>query len=1495
LEEAFDSASNFDSCNKFNVRRSWSFRSNVAASALSSWPSNRLSSNCTCALYDVNFQTSIDEVLRSQSKCENVASWDVSRITSLASAFRNATNFNADISRWNVEQVTSLHNTFYGARSFDQDISRWNVKRVTDLSGTFHDAANFDHELSTWNVDKVTNMSSIFEGASNFNKDLSTWNIERVTDMSSAFKGATSFNMDISAWNVARVTTLYDAFEDTANLDLCKKFNLRRSWSSQAPITSEALFSLPLNRPSSNCTCTLHDLNFQDSVKAVLRTENFCEDISLWDVSRVTDISSAFRNASNFNDDVSRWNVARVTNMKFTFSGAANFNQELSSWNVEKVTDMSSMFLGAVRFNRDISAWNVARVAALDDIFEDTANLDMCNMFNLRRSWGFRTPIASAALSSFPSNRPSTDCTCILHNINFQESINEVVQSESKCENITLWNVSRITSLSDAFTGCTAFNQDISRWNVELVTDLSSTFAGATNFDRNLSSWNVERVASLYGTFDNATNFNGDISSWNIEQVTSLRYTFRGAMDFNGDLSGWNVEKVTTLANAFNGATSFNQDISRWNVEQVTSMHRTFFGTTKFDRDLFNWNVERVSSLLGTFNEATLFNGDVSSWNVERVTSLRHTFSAATHFNQNISAWNIGKVDTLVSTFDGASSFNQDISRWNVEQVTSMYRTFSAAATFNGDLSDWNTRKLMNLGMAFSTALEFDSDLSGWNVEKVSQFDGAFDGTRLSTNGCTKRRIYDAWHSYSWFYLNSWQNNLCDCSITDREDLMDLVRLYIAYPDALTAQGCPPIELWNVSSVTDMRAVFSGYSNFNADLALWDVSNVKTIGSMFHGAAVFNADLSAWNTEKVTFMGEMFRGASSMNFDLSQWDIRAVDGLSVMFDGTASLTDCFKFKLAESWREKWNVQENGDFPYGWWNVTYRCHCTPQNRSELIDSINTWLWSRDIIESECGPIFAWDVSTIRNMSMLLAESNAASSFDADISDWNVANVVDMQFMFKNATSFNADISRWDVRNVRNMKSIFDGAASFDVDLSSWTIARDVLLDRAFVDTNVDPIVQCNFYDAWKPSANVIESWEWNVAACDISSTPSTEILKYVLPPICAFILALIGAFLVWRRRTRLKLLEKEEEARRERQDKLMMESAWKIDWNVLDLIRTIAAGSFGEVWQGVMNGTQDVAVKKMLNTERVDLDAEPEIRFLKRARHPKLVWFMGCGHIDNDATKNLFVVLEYMNMGDLSNVLWTSKREKSGAPPPTWKTRMSLLKDTAEGMSYIHGTLDKLHRDLKSLNVLLTKQKSGKLVGKVADFGLAKGLKLAPASGAIASSKTACDIDVAQTSLVGSILWMAPEVFPKIGSKGKARYDKKIDVYSFGIIMWESLTLSKPWTHDGTRFQRGPVRAIIMEAVENGERLPISDAAKKVSPSGFIALMEKCWDANPNARLPFLRVLYALQDMELEITNRRTRPSADLSASESAEGNMPVRETFSKTQKGGLGDIELVAV
>ena len=83
----------------------------------------------------------------------------------------------------------------------------------------------------------------------------------------------------------------------------------------------------------------------------------------------------------------------------------------------------------------------------------------------------------------------------------------------------------------------------------------------------------------------------------------------------------------------------------------------------------------------------------------------------------------------------------------------------------------------------------------------------------------------------------------------------------------------------------------------------------------------------------------------------------------------------------------------------------------------------------------GDLSNWDVSSATSMEGMFSYSQ---SFEGDgLETWNTGNVRNMQDMFWEAKKFNGKISNWDTTSVRTMKWMFDQAKKFDQDVSGWT--------------------------------------------------------------------------------------------------------------------------------------------------------------------------------------------------------------------------------------------------------------------------------------------------------------------------------------------------------------------------------------------------------------------------------------------------------------------------
>ncbi|KAL7718348.1 Serine-threonine protein kinase [Entamoeba marina] len=174
---------------------------------------------------------------------------------------------------------------------------------------------------------------------------------------------------------------------------------------------------------------------------------------------------------------------------------------------------------------------------------------------------------------------------------------------------------------------------------------------------------------------------------------------------------------------------------------------------------------------------------------------------------------------------------------------------------------------------------------------------------------------------------------------------------------------------------------------------------------------------------------------------------------------------------------------------------------------------------------------------------------------------------------------------------------------------------------------------------------------------------------------------------------------------------------------------IGKGSFGDVWRASWRG-QQIAVK-LIPLEKVQKE------LMRSLRHPCVLQFFGSGMDKNF----LLIAMELMTNGTVHDLLNNESLIIS------WVNKLRMLKRCCKPPV--------IHRDLKSFNLLVDDD----WCVKVSDFGLS-----IPLQGESINS----------TNLCGTMAWIAPECFQN------KPFGIKIDVYSYGVVMWEFLTREEPF-------------------------------------------------------------------------------------------------------------------
>lgn len=199
---------------------------------------------------------------------------------------------------------------------------------------------------------------------------------------------------------------------------------------------------------------------------------------------------------------------------------------------------------------------------------------------------------------------------------------------------------------------------------------------------------------------------------------------------------------------------------------------------------------------------------------------------------------------------------------------------------------------------------------------------------------------------------------------------------------------------------------------------------------------------------------------------------------------------------------------------------------------------------------------------------------------------------------------------------------------------------------------------------------------------------------------------------------------------------------------------IAQGGFSSVHHATWRCTT-CALKKIFDpiiTDELRSEFENEVRMLRLLRHPHIVGLMAVCRVP----PALSVLTEYVAGGSIHELLHgaPSQRQRGGIEPEA-SVVFPVALQAAGALAYMHSMMV-VHRDIKSHNVLLTA--GSHPVAKLCDFGLAR---------------FRSELCTGTLQWAGTPAYMAPELF------AKKRYGDAVDVFAFGILIWEVASMDIP--------------------------------------------------------------------------------------------------------------------
>jgi tRNA A-37 threonylcarbamoyl transferase component Bud32 len=243
---------------------------------------------------------------------------------------------------------------------------------------------------------------------------------------------------------------------------------------------------------------------------------------------------------------------------------------------------------------------------------------------------------------------------------------------------------------------------------------------------------------------------------------------------------------------------------------------------------------------------------------------------------------------------------------------------------------------------------------------------------------------------------------------------------------------------------------------------------------------------------------------------------------------------------------------------------------------------------------------------------------------------------------------------------------------------------------------------------------------------------------------------------------------------------------------------LSQGGFSIIERGVFKGTT-VAIKHFFDPSKLSEVKEEflnEVRMLNKLRHPNIITLIGY-HLPSNGSDN-FLVFEFLPKGNLYEALHV-KRIK-------FDKKAFLLK-LAEVMHFIHLS-NVCHRDLKSLNIMITGDGSPKLI----DFGLARNFE---------------DLNRGTNKFAATAAYSAPELFIQ------KELTQKVDVYAFGVLMWEVLNEDVPFRS----MPMGDIRKFVLDK---------NVLSCKGLSTAYAEVVQKCCAFNPETRPNFAEIIKMIE-------------------------------------------------
>ncbi|CAB4403688.1 unnamed protein product [Rhizophagus irregularis] len=272
-----------------------------------------------------------------------------------------------------------------------------------------------------------------------------------------------------------------------------------------------------------------------------------------------------------------------------------------------------------------------------------------------------------------------------------------------------------------------------------------------------------------------------------------------------------------------------------------------------------------------------------------------------------------------------------------------------------------------------------------------------------------------------------------------------------------------------------------------------------------------------------------------------------------------------------------------------------------------------------------------------------------------------------------------------------------------------------------------------------------------------------------------------------------------------------------DYNEFQEIRCIGFGAYGRVYRTTWESSDTVvALKSFEFNNCVMKEIVNEIMLLNKVNlHKNIIQFFGITkwtkNNENNINSDYLLILEYADSDTLRNYL---KKNFNGLD---WDIKLQFAVQIASAVTFMHKK-DIIHRDLHSKNILIHQN-----MIKIADFGLSR--RIAEVSN--------------KKNVIGMLPYIDPQLLNnKTDDDKKYKANKKSDVYSVGVLLWEISSGLIPFESYDT-FHQQP--KLMVEILSGKREAPVAG-----TPIDYLNIYKKCWEDNSDDRPNIQQVLSDLK-------------------------------------------------